>query len=227
MLEIRSVLALNRSLLLNLNNLWSRFLKPRKVISFYTESVIPTIIWINCLLSLTRIDHDVYLIMYLLKINPILHSSNFCFSLVPLKFEAASSSWVKNSSKHFRVYFFCVVDFILLSLSLTAVSSGRLDTMGEMLGRVRGRWVGVSGVGCMSVRVDVSGWECYNGDSVANCGDETEQAIDVDENSGWGNETRIPASIASNLASTDVIKWNIRSVLSWRPSTQSLIVFNS
>ena len=34
----------------------------------------------------------------------------------------------------------------------------------------------------MSVRVDVSGWECCSRDSVANCGDE--QAIDVDENSG-------------------------------------------
>ena len=77
--------------------------------------------------------------MYLLKINPILHSSNFCLSLVPLKFEAESSSCVKNSSKHFRVNFFRVVDFIRLSLSLTAVSSGRLDTIGEMLGRVRGR----------------------------------------------------------------------------------------
>ena len=36
----------------------------------------------------------------------------------------------------------------------------------------------------MSMRVDVSGWECCSRDSVANCGDETEQAIDVDENSG-------------------------------------------
>ena len=112
--------------------------------------MIPTIIWINCLLSLTRIDHEVDLIMYSLEIDLILHSSYFCLSLVPLKFEATSSSWVKISPKHFCVYFFRVVDFILLSLSLTAVSSGRLDTIiGEMLGRVCGRWVGVSGVGCV------------------------------------------------------------------------------
>lgn len=203
------------------------FPKTKKGYCFYTESVLPTMIWINCLLSLSRIDHEVDLIMYLLKIDLILHSSNFCLFYVPLKFEAASSSWVKNSSKHFRVYFFLVIDFILLSLSLTAVSSGRLNTIGEMLGRVRGRWVGVGGVGCVSVRVDVSRWECCSRDSVANCWDETEQAIDVDENSDWGNGTRIPASIASNLASVDVIKWNIQSVLLWRPSTQSLIVFNS
>ena len=44
--------------------------------------------------------------------------------------------------------------------------------------------VGVGGVGCVSVRVDVSGWECCSRDSVANYGDETEQAIVVGEN--WG-----------------------------------------
>ena len=36
----------------------------------------------------------------------------------------------------------------------------------------------------MLVRVDVLGWKCYSRDSVANCGDETEQAIDEDANSG-------------------------------------------
>ena len=178
--------------------------------------MIPTIIWINCLLSLTRIDHEVDLIMYSLKIDLILHLFNFCLTLVPLKFEATSSSWVKISPKHFCVYFFRVVDFILLSLSLTAVSSGRLDTIiGEMLGRVCRWWVGSSGVGCVSARVDVSGWECCSGDSVANWGYETEQAINMGENSGWGNGTRIPASIVSNLAFTDVTSgsWRNRPLL--------------
>ena len=36
----------------------------------------------------------------------------------------------------------------------------------------------------VSVRVDVSGWECYSEYSVANLGYETEQAIDMGENSG-------------------------------------------
>lgn len=36
----------------------------------------------------------------------------------------------------------------------------------------------------VSARVDVSGWECCSGDSVANWGYETEQAINMGENSG-------------------------------------------
>ena len=165
------------------------FPKTKKGYYFYMESVIPTIIWINCLLSLTCLT----------SVYPWCHSS--------LK---------QQVHQHFCVYFFRVVDFILLSLSLTAVLSGRLDTIiGEMLGKVCGRWVGVSGVGGVSARVDVSGWECCSGDSVANYGYETEQAINMGENSGWGNGTRIPASIASDLAVTDVISgsWRNRPLL--------------
>ena len=165
------------------------FPKTKKGYYFYTESVIPTIIWINCLLSLTCLT----------SVYPWCHSSS-----------------KQQVHQHFCVYFFRVVDFMLLYLSLTAVLSGRLDTIiGEMLGKVCGRWVGVSGVGGVSARVDVLGWECCSGDSVANYGYETEQAINMGENSGWGNGTRIPASIASNLAFTDVISgsWRNRPLL--------------
>lgn len=85
---------------------------------------------------------------YLRLISPILHSSSLSLPEVPLTFDVASSSALKSSSKHLRVYFFLDEIFRRHFFSFRAVSCGRLETMGEMLGKGGGCGVSLIGVDC-------------------------------------------------------------------------------
>ena len=68
-------------------------------------------------------------------ISPILHSSSLSLPEVPLTFDVASSSALKGYSKHLRVYLSLKEIFCRHFFSFQAVSCGRLETMGEMLGK--------------------------------------------------------------------------------------------
>ena len=185
-------------------------------------------------------------------ISPILHSSSLSLPEVPLTFDLASSSALKGYSKHLRVYLSLKEIFCRHFFSFQAVSCGRLETMGEMLGKGCGCGISLILVDCGFFFVEDSG--CTDGEiNVVVCDDDTEVIMallrfcDCGE-AGWcgnwilemlvvGNwmcgswgekgTRQIPASIAVNLAFIADTKLKSRLAFLCRPSTQSFTVFTS
>lgn len=106
-------------------------------------------------------------------ISPILHSSSLSLPEVPLTFDVASSSALKGYSKHLRVYLSLKEIFCRHFFSFQAVSCGRLETMGEMLGKGCGCGISLILVDCGFFFVEDSG--CTDGEiNVVVCDDDTE-----------------------------------------------------